>query len=215
MSFRLPKIYPITAVRVSGLSHTEQTKRLIAGGARFLQLREKHLPSGAFYEDALAAVRIAHERGAKIIINDRVDIAAAVGADGVHLGQDDLPPVEARKILGPDALIGYSTHNREQALEAVGLPIDYLAFGPIFLTATKEHADPTVGLKGLRAIRAIAGRFPLVAIGGISAENLSAVLEAGADSVAIISALVGGGENIADKMTALAALASNNSVGSV
>jgi thiamine-phosphate pyrophosphorylase len=109
LNLELPKIYPITDVRLSGLSHAEQVKRLIDGGARFIQLREKHASPKDFYESASEALKIARENRVKIVINDRVDIALALKADGVHLGQDDLPPAEARKILGEKAIIGRKT----------------------------------------------------------------------------------------------------------
>ncbi len=181
------RIYPISDVRLSGLCHAEQTRRVIDGGARLIQLREKNLPAREFYQQAAGALRIARERGALIIINDRVDVALALGADGVHLGQDDLPPQEARRILGDQALIGFSTHSLEQARRALDLPIDYLAIGPIFATSSKENSHPVVGLDNLRLVRRVVGRIPLVAIGGITAENSSQVIDAGADCIAIIS----------------------------
>ena len=186
-SFRLPPVYPITDTQISGLSHAEQVALFANGGATLVQLREKRAPALKFYEQAKAALAVAKERGVQLIINDRVDIALAVGAAGVHLGQDDLPPEAARRLMGDDAIIGYSTHSVAQALEAAGFPIDYLAIGPIFATSTKENPDPVVGLDGLRAVRAATGNLPLVAIGGIAAENTPEVLQAGADSAAMIS----------------------------
>lgn len=191
MNLKLPKIYPITDVRLSGLSHAAQIEKLIDGGAEIIQLREKYLSPREFYAAAAAALPFARRRGAKIIINDRVDIALALKADGVHLGQDDLPPEEARKILGGKAIIGFSTHNLEQALRAVKLPIDYLAVGPVFATRTKENPDETVGLEMLEKLRRQIGDFPLVAIGGINLGNFQKVLAKGADSVAVIGDLVG------------------------
>ena len=122
-------------------------------------------------------MKIARANDVKIIINDRVDIALALKADGVHLGQDDLPPAEARKILGEKAIIGFSTHNFEQALQAVKLPINYLAIGPVFATQTKENPDKTIGLESVEKVREAIGDFPLVAIGGISQENFYEVLK--------------------------------------
>src|ERR1700750_1762555 len=118
MSFELPKLYPITDRRLSGLSHAEQAARLIEGGAALIQLREKHLSPREFYVEAEAALKIARARGVKLIINDRADIALALGADGVHLGQDDMPPEAARALLGEGAVIGFSTHSAEQAIAA-------------------------------------------------------------------------------------------------
>ncbi len=136
------RVYPITDTRLSGLTHAEQVARLVRGGATLIQLREKHLPPSAFFEQAEQAIAVAHANGARIIINDRVDIAIALAADGVHLGQDDMPPAAARALLGDQALIGFSTHNLPQALQARDLPIDYLAVGPIFQTATKANPEP-------------------------------------------------------------------------
>lgn len=186
--FTLPKIYPITDVQLSGLPHAEQLVLFAEAGAVLVQLREKYQPAGVFYSDAVAAMRVARQRGVNLIINDRVDLASAVGADGVHLGQDDLPPEAARKLLGAEALIGFSTHSVEQAIRAKNLPIDYLAIGPIFSTTTKQNPDPVVGLDGLNAVRDAVDGLPIVAIGGIAAEQVEQVLQAGANSVALISA---------------------------
>ena len=185
---KLPRVYPLTDVRLSGLSHAEQVQLLSQGGASLIQLREKQMPALEFYEEAKAALAIAD--GVKLIVNDRVDIALAAGAHGVHLGQDDIPPDAARRLLGPEAIIGYSTHTVEQASAALNLPIDYIAIGPIFQTATKTDTSPVLGLEGLRAVRQAIGKFPLVAIGGITRANASEVIRAGADSIAVISALL-------------------------
>lgn len=201
MSFRFPQhIYPLTDPILSGLSHLEQVKLLIDGGARFIQLREKHAAPDQFYAEAVESIEFAHKHGVQIVINDRVDIALAVRADGVHLGQEDLPPTEARKLLGDQAVIGFSTHNLEQVRYALTQPIDYVAFGPIFSTLTKENPDPTVGLVQLAEVRNAIGDFPLVAIGGINAENYRDVLNAGADSVAIVSAIVSQPELISQRV---------------
>ena len=190
MPFKLPRLYPITDARLSGLSHAEQVLRLSLGGARTVQLREKQKEAREFFIEAEAALQVARAKGVRLIINDRVDLALALGADGVHLGQDDLPPEAARGILGPGAVIGFSTHNLEQALAAARLPIDYLALGPIFPTTSKENPDPLVGLDGLRRVRKAVPHLPLVAIGGITLENALEVLAAGADSLAVIGSLL-------------------------
>ena len=187
----LPKLYPITDVRLSGLSHAEQVSRLSEGGASFIQLREKHLSPREFYQAAAAALAVARMRNVKLIINDRVDIALALGADGVHLGQDDLPPPAARELLGEQAIIGFSTHSIEQAKIAARLPVDYIAIGPIFNTSSKENPDPLVGLDGLRRVSEVVAPLPLVAIGGITLETAHEVIAAGADSIASISLLLG------------------------
>lgn len=190
MSLDLPQLYPITDARLCGLSHSEQVGRLLAGGATFIQLREKHASPREFYRDAVEALLLARARGARLIINDRADLALALGADGVHLGQDDLPPDAARRLLGRKAIIGYSTHSVAQAVAAARLPVDYLAIGPIYPTSSKENPDPVVGLEGLRLVREAIGDLPLVAIGGITLERAAETLAAGADSVAVVGALV-------------------------
>ena len=188
--FRLPRVYAITDVQLARCSHAEQVELLTLGGATLIQLREKKMAALEFYEEAKAAAAVAERNGVQLIINDRVDVAIAVGADGVHLGQDDLPPEAARRLLGTNAIVGYSTHTVDQALEAVKLPIDYLAIGPIFPTSTKSDTAPVLGLDGLRAVRRAIGHFPLVAIGGITHLNAREAIEAGADSVAVVSALL-------------------------
>lgn len=190
MRIDLPKLYPITDARLSGLSHAEQVRRLSAGGATLIQLREKHKSPREFYREAAEALTVARSLGVRLIINDRVDIALALSADGVHLGQDDLPPAAARDLLGAHAIIGFSTHSLEQATAAARLPVDYIAIGPIFETSSKENPDPIVGLDGLRRVKQSVGQIPLVAIGGIGRENLREVFAAGADSIAVISLLL-------------------------
>src|SRR6185503_11609498 len=188
--FQLPRVYALTDVQLAGISHSEQVVLLSLCGASLIQLREKRMPASEFYEQAKAAVAAAKRCGVQLIINDRVDVALAVGAHGVHLGQDDLPPEAARRLLGGNGIVGYSTHNVDQTLEAVKLPIDYLAIGPIFQTTTKTDTFPVLGLEGLRAVRRAIGDFPLVAIGGITHANARDAIESGADSVAVISALL-------------------------
>lgn len=202
-------VYPITNRVLSGLTHAAQVGQLISGGATLIQLREKHASPREFYEDAKKALDIARANQVKIIINDRVDIAAVLGADGVHLGQDDLPPQYARKLLGKHAIIGFSTHSVAQAVAAVKLPVDYIAIGPVFDTKTKEDPDKTVGLAGLKAVRDAIGDLPLVAIGGINSDNMAQVLKAGADSAAIISSLFAPTESIQQRMTTLLGVANN------
>ena len=196
----LPKIYPITDTRLSNLSHTDQVERLIRGGAKFIQLREKYNSPQHFYKQAEITLTIARGNNVKIIINDRVDIALALKADGVHLGQDDLSPEYARKILGEKAIIGFSTHNLKQAVEAVKFPIDYVAIGPVFATKTKENPDKIIGIEMIKKVREAIGNFPLVAIGGINSENFWEVLDAGADSVAIISDLLSEADKITERL---------------
>jgi thiamine-phosphate pyrophosphorylase len=170
------------------LSHREQVVRLTEGGATLIQLREKEDEPRNFFNDAIEALRIARSAKAKLIINDRVDIALAINAEGVHLGQTDIPVEAARRLLGANAIIGFSTHNLEQVKAALDLPIDYLAFGPIFPTTSKENPDPIAGVSQLAAAKRLVGSLPLVAIGGIGSINLSQVFAAGADSAAVLSA---------------------------
>jgi len=204
--FCLPRIYPITDAHISGLSHAEQVERLIVGGAKLIQLREKNASPRQFYDEARQALIVARAKGVPLIINDRADIALALRADGVHLGQDDLPPLDARRLLGRDAIIGLSTHSVEQAILASAQPVDYIAIGPIFPTRTKDDADRVLGLEGLPAVRAAVIDTPLVAIGGISAENLKSVFESGADSAAIIGALLAKPAEITSRMKHLTTL---------
>lgn len=161
-------------------------------GLTWVQLRAKRASDAELYRHAAACRRALAGSGARLWIDDRSDVAALVEADGVHLGQDDLPPAAARKIVGPGCWIGRSTHDREQLLEADADPdVDVIAVGPVFATTGKERPDPVVGLDHLRWARR-ATRKPLVAIGGIEASNLGSVLEAGADSVAVIGAVCRG-----------------------
>jgi thiamine-phosphate pyrophosphorylase len=161
---------------------------MLAGGARLIQLRDKEASAKELLDAARACLKLTRAAAATLIINDRVDVALAADADGVHLGQDDLAVDEAREILGPDKIIGLSTHSLEQARRALDTSANYLAIGPVFPTTTKENPDPVVGLELVRAVRALTQR-PLVAIGGITPERAPEVIAAGADSVAAISAL--------------------------
>ena len=204
--FKLPTIYPITDARLSGISYSEQIALLTQGGASLVQIRDKHASSREFFESAQECVE---QNNVLVIVNDRVDIAMMTDAGGVHLGQDDLPPTEARKLLGPDAVIGFSTHTIAQAEAALELPIDYIALGPIFPTATKSDHQEVVGLEMLRTIRSRIGSFPLVAIGGINLQNLEDIINAGADSAAMISALVSDPAKVVENMRIAIRLAEN------
>jgi len=210
VSFRLPKIYPLTDVGLTGLTHAEQVRRLAKGGATLIQLRDKTSGAREFLESARAAVIAARECGVKLIINDRADIAVAVGADGVHLGQDDLPVSAARELLGAQAIIGLSTHSLSQAEAATKLAIDYLALGPVFSTSTKDDTAPELGLTGLTEVRNRIAEFPLVAIGGITVDRALEVLHAGANSLAVISALLRNPDQITAQTTRLLHLVNAN-----
>ncbi len=201
MNFELPYIYPITDTQVSGISHADQVEKLIAGGATMIQLRDKEASPAEFFNSAREAIRVARKHRVQIIINDRLDIALTVAADGVHLGQNDLPPEKARAILGENAIIGFSTHTIDQAVRATKLPVDYIAIGPTFETNTKLDTDTVIGLEGLRQVRNRIGDFPLVAIGGINGANLRSVFAAGADSAAMIAAIVSDATAIEQRMS--------------
>lgn len=192
--FEPDRLYAITDRAMARRSHDEIVDAVARGGGRLVQLREKQLPARALYREAAAAILKARGAGMRLIINDRADIALLVGADGVHLGQEDLAPEKVRALLGEDAIIGLSTHSLEQAQIADRLPVDYIAVGPIYRTGTKPEASAgvtsgQVGLELLRSVRAVVQK-PIVAIGGITLENAPEVLRAGADSVAVISDLM-------------------------
>jgi thiamine-phosphate pyrophosphorylase len=163
-------------------------EQLTAGGARLFQYRNKSGNARQMLDHAQELKRRAGER-VKIIMNDRADLCVAADFDGLHLGQDDLSPEAARRIIGPDRWLGLSTHNPEQLAEADRTSADYLAIGPIFATSSKANPDPVVGLEGVRRARTLT-RKPLVAIGGITRANARSVIDAGADSVAVISDLL-------------------------
>ena len=171
------------------LSFVEITEKLCVGGAKILQLRAKDLPSRDFLVLAQEVRKICRRSGCLLIVNDRADIALAVDADGVHVGQEDLPLKAARKVLGPNKIIGVSTHDLQQARAAEHDGADYVGFGPMYGTTTKATGYTARGLDQLREIRAMV-RLPIVAIGGITTERALATLTAGADAVAMISDLV-------------------------
>jgi thiamine-phosphate pyrophosphorylase len=193
--FSLPAFYPILDTSVAerrGVGLTDAAREMLDAGVRILQIRHKGFFSREVLETTEKIAQMCRECGAVFVVNDRADVAqliclAAPGA-ALHLGQDDLPPSVARKVTGAGMVIGFSTHNETQLRAAAEEPVDYVALGPIFGTASKENPDPVVGLDELRRLRPLTKR-PLVAIGGITRENAKAVLEAGADSVAVIGDL--------------------------
>ncbi len=190
---RFPPLYAIVDVEVAarfGVSPLAAARAFLAGGARCLQLRAKTLAGGAFLVLAREAVAVAASYQALLIVNDRADVAAMADAHGVHLGQDDLPPAAARRMLGDRAIIGLSTHTGEQLRAAALQPLTYVAVGPVFGSTTKETGYAAVGL-GLVGEASRLG-LPVVAIGGITRANARSVLHAGAASVAIISDLFTG-----------------------
>jgi thiamine-phosphate pyrophosphorylase len=170
-------------------SPAEAAAAAIAGGVKFIQYRAKNLSKREAYSHSLRLRELAHQNGVTLLINDWADLALAVQADGVHLGQDDLPPSAARAVLGPERIIGVSAHTLEQAKAAESEGADYLGVGPIFPSRTKQ-ARPPLGCAFLRRIRAEI-RIPIVAIGGITARNLRQVTATGVDGVAVVSAVLG------------------------
>lgn len=187
---RFAALYPIIDVSVQRpwARSRDLAQAVLAAGVPWLQLRGKALPGQQFVEIARELVALARRGGASLIVNDRVDVALASGAGGAHIGQEDLPPIVARALLGPDRVVGVSTHTLEEAIQAQEAGADYVGFGPLFSTTTKSDAlspRPTGALAELRAVLGI----PIVAIGGIDEERAPAVLNAGADAVAMIGAL--------------------------
>jgi thiamine-phosphate pyrophosphorylase len=181
-------LYPIVG-DTEARSAIDLADQLIGVGLPLLQLRLKEHSTREIVDVAREIRKRTRDAGVDFIVNDRVDVAALVEADGVHLGQHDLPPVEARKIFGPRAIIGFSTHDHQQLAEALGDPsLDYVAYGPIFATASKVNPDPVRGVDDLRSA-ARDCTLPLVAIGGIDASNIAAVVGAGADAAAVIGAI--------------------------
>jgi thiamine-phosphate pyrophosphorylase len=189
MNFRLPPLYPI--IDLGGCDRPLETivSQLAEGGATLVQLRAKKHSSLEFYNQAVKLVRIANPLGLRVIINDRTDIAWMAEADGVHLGQEDLPVNAARQLIGPGKIIGFSTNTLAQARIAQESNCDYVAIGPVFPTQSKDDADPVVDRKQLTEIRRVVQK-PLVAIGGITVENAKELFELGIDSVAVIRDLM-------------------------
>ena len=179
----LPRLYAIADATFG--DPVRLAANLFDAGARLVQVRNKKGSARELLDQVDRILSFAPSDAA-VIVNDRADIALIAGAGGVHLGQTDLPPIHARRVLGRERVIGFSTHNLGQAIEADSFPVDYVAVGPIFATATKENPDPVIGLDGLsRICQAI--RKPVVAIGGIKLANAGEVLAAGAASIAVIS----------------------------
>ncbi len=186
----IPRLYPIldtATLAQRDASLLSATRAFLAAGATLLQIRHKGHWSRGVFEEAETVARLCREKNAALIINDRADIAALLDC-GLHLGQDDLPPAVARRIIGAERMLGFSTHNESQLLAAAKEPVDYLAIGPVFPTKSKQNPDPAVSTSKIHALRPLTAK-PLVAIGGIDRANARSVLEAGADSVAIIGDL--------------------------
>jgi len=187
---QLPRLYAILDTSLSPDNETlyESAKELVAGGVTLLQYRNKSGNALQMLDQARELKRFLGD-SVKLIMNDRADLCIAAGFDGVHLGQDDLSPEGARKVVGENLLIGVSTHNPKQVAAADQTSADYIAIGPVFATSSKANPDPVIGLEGIREARRLT-RKPLVAIGGITRANCLSVMDAGADSVAVISDLI-------------------------
>src|SRR5258706_686736 len=199
MALFLPKLYAILdPEQTKGRAPDLALQQLLDGGAKMVQLRDKTMSAADFLALARAARAQTRAAGCQLIVNDRIDIALACDADGVHLGQEDLPLVVGRKLLG-NKWVGISTHDLEQAKEAERDGADYIGFGPMFGTTTKNTGYEARGIDSLKTIRA-AVNIPIVAIGGINEQNVQSVWQAGADSAAIISDILGA-EDVVSKVT--------------
>lgn len=188
---RLPRLYPILdteTLTARGIRVETAAAAFLDGGAGILQLRHKGHWSRDIFESAKEIARLCREAGTPFIVNDRADFALLLDA-GLHVGQDDLAPRDARKLMGSEPILGFSSHNAQQLCAAAGEPVDYVALGPVFATASKRNPDPVVGVEEVSRCRALLEK-PLVAIGGITRENALEVLRAGADSVAVIAGLL-------------------------
>jgi thiamine-phosphate pyrophosphorylase len=187
---RLPAFYPILDTETAARRHIETVaaaRQIIEAGARILQFRHKGFFSREVFAGLEQVAVLCREARVLFVVNDRADIACLADA-ALHLGQEDLPPADARRVVGADTMVGFSTHNERQFRDALAEPVDYLAFGPIFGTVSKQNPDPVVGLDELRRLRPLT-ELPLVAIGGITRANAVEVFAAGADSVAVIGDL--------------------------
>lgn len=193
MGLLLPRLYVILdAGVVRGPVHVI-ARQLLDAGVRLLQYRGKDVSAREMLEASERLTALAHECGATFFVNDRPDVAWLAGADGVHVGQDDLGVEQARVLVGGGRLVGVSTHNLQQFEKAQATSADYIAIGPIFETSSKANPDPVVGTETIREVRALTKK-PIVAIGGIRLERAAEVIEAGADSVAVISDIVRAGD---------------------
>lgn len=185
------RLYLVTDRDLAGGRALGEVVRLaLRGGVTAVQLREKSLGGSRFLEEVRELQTILAGTGVPLFVNDRVDVALAAGADGVHVGQDDLPAAEARRLVGPAMLLGVSVATADEARRALDHGADYVSVSPVFLTPTKLDAELAVGLEGVARVRNAAGDAPLLAIGGINAGNARAVVAAGSDGVAVVSAVM-------------------------
>jgi len=186
MRLVLPRLYVILDAALLKIPAKECAKSLVDAGVRLIQYRNKRASGRELFETSRELAEYLNPLGVQFIVNDRADVAALAGVRGVHVGQDDLGVEQAREVMGAGKLVGLSTHNAGQFRGALGTSADYIAEGPIFATGSKENPDPVVGVGFVREARGLTDR-PIVAIGGITLERAAEVIEAGADSVAIIS----------------------------
>lgn len=196
-SLNPPRLYPIVDADVcaaAGRAPFDVAQAFLAAGVRWLQLRCKNMPSGAFLELTQQVIEVSRANGGLVIVNDRADIVAMAGADGLHVGQTDLSAVDSRAVIGTGPILGLSTHTVEQWELAVTEPVSYIAIGPVFGTGTKATGYDAVGLTVVKDAAGFAAThgLPTVAIGGISLDNAASVIDAGAASVAVISDLLKG-----------------------
>lgn len=198
---QIPRLYAILDVSCFAEAQAmySAADELVAGGVTLLQYRNKAGSARTMLEQARELRRRLRDK-IRLIMNDRADLCLAAGFDGLHVGQEDLSPESARRVIGPKLWLGVSTHNPEQLREADQTTADYLAIGPVFATSSKERPDPVVGLEGVRRARELT-RKPLVAVGGITRGNARSVLDAGADSVAVISDLLRGPRKSAEEFS--------------
>ena len=193
MRLVLPKLYVILDAALTTLPERDCALRLAEAGVRLLQYRNKNAQARQLLDSSRSLAQLLIPRRISFFVNDRPDVAYLAGASGVHVGQDDLDVEAARRLMGPDKSVGVSTHNLEQFARAAAGSADYIAVGPIFSTSSKANPDPVVGVDLLRKLRVLTEK-PIVAIGGITLERAAEVIEAGADSVAVISGIVSAGD---------------------
>jgi len=188
---KIPRVYPIldtASLAARAIAIETAAAALLEGGAGILQIRHKTHWTRGMWAAAQLVARLCREAGAMLVVNDRADFALLLGA-GLHVGQEDLPPRDARRLMGHEPLIGFSSHDARQLAAAGGEPVDYVALGPIFATGSKHNPDAVVGVEELARCRPLIEK-PLVAIGGITLENAAEVLRAGADSLAVIAGML-------------------------
>src|SRR5215472_210958 len=189
MRLVMPRLYVILDAGMLTEPAGEIARKLLDAGVRLLQYRDKQASAGELLSSARTIAAAARAAKGALFVNDRPDVAYLAGADGVHVGQEDLSAEQAREVLGPDRWVGVSTHNLQQFQQAAASSADYIAVGPIFPTSSKANPDPVVGVDFVRRMRALTPK-PIVAIGGISPDRAAELIEAGADSVAVISGIL-------------------------